>query len=199
MFFKDQFSRFFFLAFLKNIQTKWLHFKLFLMYVTLLVLLCILISIFVLELLQYSVAEILEDKLHFQLNELTFVKVTLAQQVWSEMSEILPGFRRMGWLRSYRALLAAHSTFLGLQALHDISGSSCFCGYDLLLRVKPLCKQEGLQTHSVLLSRASGHLFQFPMTTLLLQFAVQKNTSICSINARQGRGVGNTDCTSTHY
>lgn len=66
------------------------------MYVTFLVLLCILISIFVLELLQYSVAEILEDKLHFQLNELTSVKVTLAQQVWSEMSEILPGFRKMG-------------------------------------------------------------------------------------------------------
>lgn len=55
--------------------------------------------------------------------------------------------------------------------------------------VKPLCKHEGLQTHSVLLSRASGHLFPFPMTTLVLVFAAQKNTSICSSIARQGRGV----------
>lgn len=66
------------------------------MYGTLLVLLYILSSIFVLELLQYSVAEKLEDKLHFQLNELTSVKVTLAQQVWSETSEILPGLRKTG-------------------------------------------------------------------------------------------------------
>lgn len=95
----------------------------------------------------------------------------------------------MGCLRSCRAQLAAHSTFLGLQALQDISCSSCFCGYDLLLRVKPLCKHEGLQTRGVLLSRASGHLFQFPMTTLLFGFAAQKNTSSCSNNARQGRGV----------
>lgn len=108
------------------------------------------------------------------------------------MSEFHQDLRKRGYLGSFWPLLAVQSAFLGLQALYDISGSSCFPAYDLLLRVKPLCKQKRLQTHSVLLYRASGHLFQFPMTTLLLQFAVQKNTLIFSLHLRQG-GVGSAE------
>lgn len=85
-----------------------------------------------------------------------------------------------GCLQSCRTLLAAYRAFLGLQTLYDISCRSCFCGYELLLRVKPPSKQEGLQSHSVLLSRASGHLLQFLLSTLVLRFVAQKNTSIWS-------------------
>lgn len=62
--------------------------------------------------------------------------------------------------------------------------------FNLSLRVKPLGKQ-GFQPHSVLLSRASGHLFQFPMTAWLPGFCSPKNTLISSTSLKSDRGTEN--------